>query len=219
MIKKFFGLALILASILLFSNKASAQMMGWGFGQNQNPPTQAEIQDEQNMQNAGLQIWQKLQSGALTCQQLTGDDYEKLGEYFMGEAAGSAENHVYWDNGIQSMMGDQGDTNMHIAWGERGSGCLSNAQIPSNTPSFFQGMMGYFNPNQYQNQNQSSNQNSNGNNPNTNQGGDYNMMWGYGAGNAAGWGAGFGVFGILTWVVVLIDLILLGVFLWKKIQK
>lgn len=37
------------------------------------------------------------------------------------------------------------------------------------------------------------------------------MGWG-GYGNA-------GLFATLTWLVVLIDLILLGVFLWKKIQK
>lgn len=30
---------------------------------------------------------------------------------------------------------------------------------------------------------------------------------------------GYSFFGIITWIVVLIDLILLGFFLWKKIQK
>jgi len=30
---------------------------------------------------------------------------------------------------------------------------------------------------------------------------------------------GFGIFGFLFYIIVLIDLILLGVFLWKKIQK
>lgn len=41
-------------------------------------------------------------------------------------------------------------------------------------------------------------------------------QWGYG--NMMGWSGGFGL-GILTWIVLLIDLILLGVWLWKQIQK
>ena len=32
-------------------------------------------------------------------------------------------------------------------------------------------------------------------------------------------GGGWGAFGIITWLVVVIDLILLGVWLWKKINK
>lgn len=172
-----------------------------GGSQNQPTPSQADISDEQNMQDAGFKVWQNLESGKITCEKLSNDDFEKLGEYFMGQAAGSTQNHVYWDNNIQQMMGEQGDTNMHIVWGERGSGCFPNTAVPSNAPSFIQGMMGGY-------------QNSG----NT-QGGDYNMMWGYGGANAAGWGAGFGVLGFLTWLVVLIDLILLGFWLFKKIKK
>lgn len=40
------------------------------------------------------------------------------------------------------------------------------------------------------------------------------MGLGYG-GMMAGWGA----FGIITWIVVLADLILLGVWLWQHIEK
>lgn len=183
--------------------------------QNQNPPSQSEIQDEQNMQNQGLKIYQSLKTGQVTCQNLTSQDFEKLGEFYMGQAAGSIARHVYWDRGIEQMMGQQGNTNMHIAWGERRSGCIANAQIPSNTPSFFQGMMGYY-PNGSQIQN--SNPNQNGNNSNNYGGGGYNMMWGYGPG-AGAYGAGFGILGFITWLAVLIDLILLGVYIWKRIRK
>ena len=36
-----------------------------------------------------------------------------------------------------------------------------------------------------------------------------------------GWGmmGGGGLFGIITWLVIVVDLILLGVWLWKKIQE
>lgn len=38
--------------------------------------------------------------------------------------------------------------------------------------------------------------------------GDYNAMMG-----------GFGYLGVIFWLALLIDLILLGIFLWKKIQE
>lgn len=33
-----------------------------------------------------------------------------------------------------------------------------------------------------------------------------------------GWGT-FGFFGSLTWIVILVDLVLLGVWLWKKVSS
>ncbi len=40
------------------------------------------------------------------------------------------------------------------------------------------------------------------------------MGWNYG--NMMG---GFGVIGSLIWIIVLVDLILLGIWLWKQISK
>lgn len=42
------------------------------------------------------------------------------------------------------------------------------------------------------------------------------MGWG-GYGNMMGYG--FGVLGIILWLVILVDLILLGIWLWKQINK
>lgn len=43
------------------------------------------------------------------------------------------------------------------------------------------------------------------------------MGYGYGGGwNMMGGAAGFGV---ITWLVVLVDLVLLGIWLWKQITK
>lgn len=39
--------------------------------------------------------------------------------------------------------------------------------------------------------------------------------WGYGG----MMGSGFGVLGAILWLVILVDLILLGFWLWKQIQK
>lgn len=40
--------------------------------------------------------------------------------------------------------------------------------------------------------------------------------WGYGGMMSGGW---LGFWGSIFWIVLLIDLILLGVWLWKQIQK
>lgn len=47
------------------------------------------------------------------------------------------------------------------------------------------------------------------------------MMWGYGW-NMMNWGGGFGAFsilGLIFWLILLIDLILLGFWLWKQLQR
>lgn len=43
-------------------------------------------------------------------------------------------------------------------------------------------------------------------------------MMGYGYGNMMGYG-GYAILGSLFWIVLLVDLILLGIWLWKQIQK
>ena len=43
-----------------------------------------------------------------------------------------------------------------------------------------------------------------------------------GFGNWGGYGSmmgGFGSFGLITWLVILIDLILVGIWLWQQISK
>lgn len=43
-------------------------------------------------------------------------------------------------------------------------------------------------------------------------------MMGYYGGGWGGMMGGAGVLGFITWLVVLVDLVLLGVWLWKKIK-
>lgn len=43
------------------------------------------------------------------------------------------------------------------------------------------------------------------------------MGWNYGNG-MMNW-EGFGILGSLFWIIILFDLILLGIWLWKQIQK
>ena len=183
---------------LIFSPKTNAQMMG-SF-QGQTSISQNDIQNEQNEQNAGQVIYQKLQNGQITCQQLSEDNFDKLGDYFMWRTRGSTQTHTAMDERMTQMMGDQGNTQMHIILGKRGSGCFSNLPVPSNTPSFMMGMM---------------------NNVYANGGGVKNMMGNWGWGSMMEW-AGFGglnLFSFLIFLVIFVDLVLLGAYLWKQINK
>jgi hypothetical protein len=51
-------------------------------------------------------------------------------------------------------------------------------------------------------------------------GGGFPMMgWGYGYGNGGnGFGWGYGALGLLFWLVVFIDFILAGIWLWQQIR-
>ncbi len=69
----------------------------------------------------GKEIWEKLQAKQLECKNLTDDNFEVLGEYFMGQMAGSS--HEAMNNMMVRMMGEEGEKQMHIAMGKRNSGC------------------------------------------------------------------------------------------------
>ena len=201
MLKLKVSISLLIISFLflVFSPRTNAQMMG--NYQGQTSLSQSDIQNEQNDQDAGQTIYQELQNGQVTCQQLTEDNFDKLGDYFMWKSLGSTQAHAAMDKRITQMMGDQGNTQMHIALGKRGSGCFSNLNVPSNTPSFMMGMM---------------------NNVYTNGGGVKNIMgnWGWN-GSMMGW-SGFGsfnLFSFLLFLVIFVDLVLLGAYLWKQIRK
>lgn len=188
-------LILGLSLFVITTSKADAQMMGGAY-QNQQI-TQQDIASEQEEQDAGQKIFQELQQKKVTCQTLSDDNFDKLGDYFMGQRLGSTEQHAAMDKQMTQMMGEERNTYMHIILGKRASGCFPNTQIPSNTPSFLNTVMG----------NESSNQNDNDRGVNS-------MMWGYSA-SAIGWG----FLRILTWTVGLIDLILLGIWLFKRTKK
>ena len=76
----------------------------------------------------GKVIWERLQAKQVECKDLTNDNFESLGEYFMGQMAGSS--HEVMNNMMVRMMGEEGEREMHIAMGKRFSGCDTSAQIP-----------------------------------------------------------------------------------------
>ncbi len=79
--------------------------------------------------------------GQAQCSNLTSDNYDQLGEYFMDQMTGSG--HAAMDSMLPSMMGEQGDQAMHIALGEWYSGCDPNAALPAGAAMMGYGYGGY----------------------------------------------------------------------------
>jgi len=84
----------------------------------------------------GKEIWEKLQAKQLECKNLTDDNYSSLGEYFMGQSIGNTQRHAAMNQMMISMMGEEGEKQMHIVMGKRLSGCDTSAQIPSSGVGF-----------------------------------------------------------------------------------
>jgi len=78
----------------------------------------------------GKEILGKLQSGELDCGELTDENFGSLGEYFMGQMAG--DSHEAMNNMMTAMLGEEGESAMHVALGKRMSGCEPNAALPQN---------------------------------------------------------------------------------------
>ncbi len=200
----YLGLAFAAVSALSGAGAAHAQMMGsysngssatgtYGYGMMGGwsypgaTSTQMSASDTQAIAE-GQALYGQLQAKQISCSQLTEDNYDQLGEYFMQQVTGSG--HAAMDAMIGSMMGEQGDIAMHVAWGERYSGCDANAALPGgwSTPGgnnnyYGMPMMGNYGNYGY---------------------GPYGMMgYGYG-GSWLGW-----IFMILFWVLLVIGLIVL----------
>lgn len=105
----------------------------------------AAIQSQQQEEKEGKQFLDNLNNKTVTCSQLKDADFEKIGEYFMGQSIGDTSRHIAMNEMMKSMMGEQGEEQMHIAWGKRGSGCDTSAEFPSQGTGFMpmmQMMMG-----------------------------------------------------------------------------
>ncbi len=130
MMKKIiFGTIGIVVVTLFTSNFVFAQgMMGFS----SSSPDNATIQSQQQEEQEGKKFLDNLNNKIVTCSQLKDADFEKIGEYFMGQATGDTSRHITMNDMMKSMMGEQGEEQMHTAWGKRGSGCDTNTSLPSN---------------------------------------------------------------------------------------
>lgn len=190
-----FMLSITTAVVLLLPSRAYAQMMG-GY-----PDTSTQSADQGSLdETTGKTIWDRLQNGQISCGQLTNDDFDKLGDFFMANMMGTQ--HDQMDQLITERLGDSGELAMHVAMGKRLSGCNANAPFP-NGSGYFMPMMGY-----------GGMMNSVVNADAFLKGGVLPMM-GYGYGVGMG---GFGFFGLVTWLLLVVFLILGVVYFWKGIN-
>ena len=137
----------------------------------------------------GKAVWEKLQAKELKCENLTDENFSALGEYFMGQMAGSQ--HEAMNNMMIQMMSEEGEKQIHTAIGKRMSNCEPNAPIPQNMMNMMMGggMMG------------------SGSNPlalTTNNSNNPMMNFGF---TPFGWIGG--IFMILFWVLVIVGIVVL----------
>ena len=120
----------IITSTLFLSPLAYAQEAGGV------PPDDHTAQEEAE----GKAIWQKMERKEVGCKDLTDDQFAMLGEYFMGEMTGDA--HEAMNAMMTRMMGEKGEVQMHVAMGERMSGCGGNGTLPMWNAGMMMPMMG-----------------------------------------------------------------------------
>src|SRR5665213_3085750 len=176
-------LSLSLAAFLVVGT-ANAQMMENGSGMpygTAQTATSSASQDPAIM--AGQQLWNQLQAKSIQCSQLTETNFNNLGDYFMQQIMGSG--HEAMEQAVIARSGQAGLDAMHVAMGERLSGCYPNVALPA-------GMMGY--ANYYNGASSTPDQDNNH---------FFNMM-GYGYENPLGW-----IFMLLFWALVVIGIIAL----------
>ncbi len=83
------------------------------------PAASASVAQEEQ---AGARVLNELEAGKVRCSQLTGSDFDHMGEYVMGRMAGSPGAHEAMNNMMSAMLG-AGEQQMHEAMGRRFGGC------------------------------------------------------------------------------------------------
>lgn len=89
----------------------------------------------------GKAIYELLQSKEKSCKDLTDEDFDVLGDYYMGQRLGNTATHDAMNTMMKNMMGEEGEKQMHITLGKRLSGCSADAPLPPQGVNFLP-MMG-----------------------------------------------------------------------------
>ena len=127
--KKIIGIVLSMTALFAFSvSMADAQMMRGGFRLEQGSTWGEIVTHTEEEEAEGALLWEKLGRKELSCADLTVENFEVLGEYFMGTMMG--EGHASMNAMLIEMMGEDGEEAMHEAMGRRLSGCDTSAVIP-----------------------------------------------------------------------------------------
>lgn len=136
----------------------------------------------------GKVIWEKLEAKELNCENLSNDDFEALGEYFMGQMTGTS--HEAMNKMMEQMMGKKGEEEMHIVMGKRMSGCEPDTQMPQNMMNMMPMMGNWSNPIGFS-----------------------NPMMNFGWWNWFSW-----IFMILFWILVIVGIVALIIWLINQIR-
>jgi len=208
--KKLLIFVCVLALAGIFSAGASAQMMQQRGTALSGTSSQGDGHTAKE-EAEGRAIWDKLQAKELSCADLKDDDFERLGEYFMGQMLGSS--HESMNEMMSGMMGVGGEEAMHAVMGKRLSGCDTSAAWPSGAQGFMpmMNMLGGFGGGQMWSAPMM--QNGGGSSLNkmgwSSPYGDFGTNMGYGY-NMPGFGL-LGLFFMLLWWAFVVTLLVLGV--------
>jgi uncharacterized membrane protein len=85
----------------------------------------------------GARLLRSVQAGDVACASLTTDEFERIGEYVMGQMLGSPAAHAAMDRQIIATMGRRGEEQAHLFMGRRFAGCATGR-----APVAFGAMMG-----------------------------------------------------------------------------
>ena len=183
--------------LFLFLNvkNGNAQMMGGA------TVSQSDQQSTQQDEAAGKAIWDKLQNKQVACKDLKDNDFDVLGDFFMGSMMGSS--HAYMNQLMTQRLGENREKQMHIVMGKRLSGCDTNATFPQGS-GYFMPMMGWGGM----------------------MGGNWNQPWGGSGKGMMGFGNwnnmmgnGWGILSGVTWVLIVIFLVLGIIYFLKGINR
>lgn len=131
--KKLLFITTIFISGLIFPTSSFAQgMMGFP----SSPPDDATIQSQRQEEREGRKLLEDLSNKTVDCSQLKDTDFEKIGEYFMGQSIGDTSRHIVMNEMMKRMMGEKGEEQMHAVMGKRLSGCDTSAAFPSQDVGF-----------------------------------------------------------------------------------
>lgn len=133
--------ALFIFFMVSGQSTVSAQgMMGFFNSSNDSATIQAQQEEEQT----GKKLVDNLNNKITTCSQLNDADFEKIGEYFMGQSIGNTQRHIAMNEMMKRMMGEKGEEQVHQAMGKRYSGCDTTAAFPTQDDGFLpmMGMLG-----------------------------------------------------------------------------
>ncbi len=149
------------------------------------------IQNQRQEEQEGKKLLDELNNKTVACSRLKDADFEKIGEYFMGQTIGDTSRHVIMNEMMKEMMGKQGEEQAHIVMGKRLSGCEPNASMSRNMMGMIGGGL-------------------------TGGSGDY-MMGSFGA-NPVSWSFGaFGwIFMIIWWLLIIVGIVALSRWLMSQ---